>query len=315
MRLHSLLLAPALLLAAAPAPAPATSDGDGKLKVFILAGQSNMVGAGQVAADPDRNGGAGSLEHLVRDEETAAEFADLVDEDGEWRVRDDVHITFFDRIGGLSVGYGNSVDQIGPELGFGWVVGDHFEDPVLLVKVAWGGKSLAADFRPPSRAAGEAGPFYTQLFDEVRDVLGNLDEHVPGYEGDEYELVGFGWHQGWNDRVNQGFNDEYEANLAAFIHDLRAELDAPELPFVLAETGMSGREETHPRALSLMRAQAAVAEYEEFRGNVAFVPTRDFYRPADQSPTGQAYHWNNNAETYYRIGHGMGTAMLGLLNP
>ena len=93
------------------------------------------------------------------------------------------------------------------------------------------------------------------------------------------------------------------------------ELDAPELPCVLAETGMSGHEEKHPRALSLMRAQAAVAEYDEFRGNVAFVPTRDFYRPADQSPTGQAYHWNNNAETYYRIGHGMGTAMLGLLNP
>jgi alpha-galactosidase len=87
----------------------------------------------------------------------------------------------------------------------------------------------------------------------------------------------------------------------------------PELPFVIAETGMSGREETHPRALSLMAAQAAVAEYEEFQGNVAFVGTRDLYRPAEVSPSRQAYHWNSNAETYYLIGDGMGRAMLGLM--
>jgi alpha-galactosidase len=76
---------------------------------------------------------------------------------------------------------------------------------------------------------------------------------------------------------------------------------------------MSGREETHPRALSLMAAQAAVAEYDEFRGSVAFVGTRDFFRPESQSPSAQAYHWNNNAETYYLIGDAMGRAMLQLL--
>ena len=75
---------------------------------------------------------------------------------------------------------------------------------------------------------------------------------------------------------------------------------------------MSGLTETHPRALSLMKAQAAVAEYEEFRGNVAFVGTRAFFRPAEESPSGQAYHWNENAETYYLIGEGMGKAMVGL---
>ncbi|MBT7727454.1 MAG: sialate O-acetylesterase, partial [Planctomycetaceae bacterium] len=72
-------------------------------------------------------------------------------------------------------------------------------------------------------------------------------------------------------------------------------------------------EEKHPRALSLMAAQKATTDYPEFKGNVAFVPTRDFYRPADVSPSNQAYHWNNNAETYYLIGEHMGLAMLGLL--
>lgn len=45
---------------------------------------------------------------------------------------------------------GRAGETIGPELGFGWVVGDALEEPVLLVKCAWGGKSLAVDFRPPS---------------------------------------------------------------------------------------------------------------------------------------------------------------------
>jgi alpha-galactosidase len=78
---------------------------------------------------------------------------------------------------------------------------------------------------------------------------------------------------------------------------------------VIAETGMSGAEEKHPRALSLMKAQAAVAEYPEFKGNVACVGTKAFWRDKDASPTGQAYHWNTNAETYYLIGEAMGNAM------
>jgi alpha-galactosidase len=76
---------------------------------------------------------------------------------------------------------------------------------------------------------------------------------------------------------------------------------------------MGGPEETHPRALSLMKAQAAVAEHKEFKGNVAFVSTRAFWRPKEQSPSGQNYHWNSNAETYYLIGEAMGEAMKRLL--
>ena len=63
-----------------------------------------------------------------------------------------------------------------------------------------------------------------------------------------------------------------------------------------------------------MKAQAAVAERKEFQGNVAFVGTKAFWRPKEQSPSGQNYHWNSNAETYYLIGEGMGQAMKQLLN-
>jgi len=300
-------LAAPLVMALTPA-AHAGQAGKGPVKVFILAGQSNMEGQGIIKMDPKRNEGKGSLEYLVKNPATAERYKHLVDKKGEWVVRDDVWIWYLGRKGGLTVGYGAKESLIGPELQFGHVMGDYFENQVLLIKMAWGGKSLAKDFRPPSSGC-EVGPYYTEIVKQVKDVLGNLKPHFPAYDGQGYEIAGFGWHQGWNDRVNQAFNDEYEKNMANFIRDIRKDLGVKNLPFVIAETGMSGQEEKHPRALSLMRAQAAVAEYPEFKGNVAFVGTKEFWRPQEVSPSGQAYHWNNSAETYFLIGNGMGEAM------
>src|SRR6187399_397040 len=76
---------------------------DKPVKVFILAGQSNMEGQGFIAADPKRNAGKGSLEHLVKDPATAARYKHLVDAAGKWRTRDDVMISYLDRKGPLTV--------------------------------------------------------------------------------------------------------------------------------------------------------------------------------------------------------------------
>lgn len=281
------------------------------VKVFILTGQSNMVGHGFVTADPKRNEGKGSLEYLVKDPATSAQFKHLVASDGKWVVRDDVWIHFLNRKGKLTAGFGAGPDCIGPELGFGHVVGNVFDEPVLLIKLAWGGKSLAMDFRPPS-SGGEVGPFYKEIVERTRQLLGHLDDEFPELKGRGYEVAGFGWHQGWNDRIDQSFNAEYETNLANFIRDMRKDLGIKQLPFVIAETGMMGIKEKNPRALSLMKAQAAVAAYQEFKGNVAFVGTKAFWREKENSPTGQGYHWNTNAETYYLIGEAMGQAMVKL---
>jgi hypothetical protein len=291
--------------------APSTST-DKPIKVFILAGQSNMEGQGFIKADPKRNEGKGTLEYLTRDKVTAEKFKHLLGKDGMWSVRDDVWIHYLDRKGKLTVGYGAKEDRIGPELGFGKVIGDACDEPLLLIKLAWGGKSLAKDFRPPS-SGGEVGPYYKEIVDRTKAVLKDLKKEFPELADRKHELAGFGWHQGWNDRVNQAFNDEYEKNMANFIRDIRKDLGVKNLPFVIAETGMSGKEEKHPRALSLMKAQAAVAEYKEFQGNVAFVGTKEFWREKEVSPSGQAYHWNTNAETYYLIGEAMGNAMKKLL--
>lgn len=299
------------------------------VRVFILAGQSNMEGHGFVPADPKRNGGKGSLEFLAKNEPTAKHFAPLVDAAGGWRKRDDVWIGFLDRKGPLTVGYGARPDMIGPELGFGWVMGDAMNEPVLLIKCAWGGKSLAVDFRPPgagqppyslgeksdaeiARDPAMIGKYYRETVALTKAALANIKDLVPGSDGG-YVLAGFGWHQGWNDRINDRFNAEYESNIAHFIQDIRKDLGVPALPFVIAETGMTGPEEKNPRALSLMRAQAAVAERAEFRGNVAFVGTRAFWRTTELSPNKQGYHWNSNAESYYLIGEAMGEAMKRLI--
>ena len=280
--------------------------------VFILSGQSNMVGAGEVSSQLSRNVGKGSLEWLTKNPVTAPHYQHLRNEDGSWQQRDDVQICFFDRRGPLQPGYGSTQNKVGPELGFGCCIGDAFDEPVLLIKIAWGGKSLAEDIRPPS-LEGKTGLYYTKLLEHTKNVLRQADQLFPQLTGRTFLLEGFGWHQGWNDRINQSFNDAYEHNMIQFIKDVRRDLKKPVLPFVIAETGMSGPEEKHPRALSLMAAQKAVADLPEFKGNVAFVPTRDFYRPANESPSSQAYHWNNNAETYYLIGEHMGHAMVRLL--
>ena len=282
------------------------------VRVFILAGQSNMVGAGEVESNPSRNGGKGSLQWLTENSSTKDTYAQLKTDTGAWVQRDDVLIWFLDRKGPLDPGYGSNEKKIGPELGFGWTVGEAFKEPVVLIKLAWGGKSLAEDFRPPG-LEGDTGPYYTQVIEQTKEILKTAAQLFPELKGKALELTGFGWHQGWNDRINQSFNDAYEENMIQFIKDIRYDLGKPTLPFVIAETGMSGPKEKHPRALSLMAAQKAVADYPDFNQNVAFVPTQELYRPSDDSPSKQAYHWNNNAETYYLIGKHMGEAMLTLL--
>ena len=283
-------------------PISQRTDAPPTLKVFVLVGQSNMQGKGKVE----------HLKELAGADETRATYGHWLDAEGGWVARDDVWIWFLDRRGPLTVGYGAPAeDRFGPELEIGRVLGEAFEEPVLLIKIAWGGKSLARDFRPPS-SGGEVGSCYTETLEHVREVLATREELFPELEAASHELAGLFWFQGWNDRIDQAFNDEYEANLANLIRDLRAALELPALPVVIGETGQGGPDETHPRALSLMRAQAAVAEREEFDGTVGFVGTRRFYDDEPQHDGG--YHFFGNAENVFGIGAAMGEAMLELLD-
>jgi hypothetical protein len=293
------------------------------VKVYILAGQSNMEGQAVVDLDgPDYNGGRGTLAALFADPKTRPLVAPLKDERGGWAVRDDVWV--WDQregrpllAGPLGMGFSvyGDAHHFGPELGFGQVVGDREPNQVLLIKTAWGGKSLYQDFRPPS-SGGEVGPYYTLMLADVRRALADLKADFPSYQGQGYELAGFVWYQGWNDGVDpEHAVPEYEQNLVNLIRDVRKDLDAPDLPVVIGE--LTGPWVEAPGAWATLReAQAAAASRPELGGRVRFVATRDFVRPAEDSPNpGHGHHEFGNAETYLRVGQALGEAMVELDPP
>ncbi len=317
------LFACLLMFAAATHAEPETRPANGKLKVFILAGQSNMVGFGTVAGD------VGTMQHYVRT--NAKDYGHLV-KDGEPVVRYDVWVvnishTGKEKTGWLDTTFGANEGLIGPEYGFGWVVGEHYEDPVLIIKSAWGGRSLVHNFLPPSaedypepQKDGDKGFHYAEVVRHVKEITSNLKKYYPDYDGKGYEIVGFGWHQGWNDRINADAVNAYENNMAHFIRDIRKDLGVKDMPLVIANTGMGGwdiPETAHykKRVEKLMDDQLALADpkkHPEFKGTVAGVETRGFQRTREQSPSGQGFHWNRNWETYYLIGKSMGEALIGL---
>ncbi len=307
-----------LLVIGRAAYAADTPKGNGKLKVFILAGQSNMVGHGVVRGRP---GQKGTLEMLTKNPATAARYKHLLGKGGEWVVREDVWIRYGEYAGALTIGQTAARNAIGPEFAFGLAVGDLFDEQVLLIKCCRGGTSLAGPWRPPSsgdagerkRGEGGIGAEYDKMIAGVKRQLADIKTDFPSYDGAGYEIVGFGWHQGWNDGCSAGGVAEYEKNMANLIRDVRKDLGTPKLPVIIAGSGFGGWGQTISRRVGVMTAQAAVAQYGEFRDNVRYVETRSFFRDGDISPRPTRYHWCCNAESYYLIGEAMGGAMVAQL--
>jgi len=310
-----------LLLSVAVAPVCAADRKQDPVRVFILAGQSNMEGQGVVDLDHPEyyNGGKGTLEHVMRTTNSPTRYAGVKDADGQWTVREDVWIRFKTahelKRGNLSIGFAGYPGRhhIGPEFQFGRIVGDQLDAQILLIKTAWGGKSLFRDFRPPS-VGGETGTFYRQMIAEVREALARLPDEFPQYDNRGYEITGFVWFQGWNDMFDEQARAQYETNLVHLINDVRAEFERPNMPVVIGELG-NGGPQAGESMMTIRRAQAAAAARPEFAESVRFVKTTAFARPADQSPNqGHGHHWFGNAESYFLIGDALGHAMLALLD-
>lgn len=282
-----------------------------EVQVFLLAGQSNMQGQGVVSMDHPQyyNGGKGNLVWSMHHSPSKNLMKHLRDAGGNWVERSDVQISYKAkdevRKGPLSIGYtgyGNH-SHIGPELQFGHVVGDHVDEPVLLIKTAWGGKSLHQDFRPPS-ASGDTGEYYLKMVGEIRaalDALGNRP----------YRLRGFIWMQGWNDMVSKQATAEYAENLVLFAKDLRTEFQTSDLPFIVGELGNGGPAKKDSGMDKFRQAQrAGTSKIPHAR----FVETAQFARPGELSPnTGHGHHWFGNAESYFLIGDALGKAMVDVL--
>lgn len=319
----SLMASPALAQTADTGK-KAKQAGKSPVKVFILAGQSNMEGQSVVDLDgKDYNDGKGTLAALMRDPVKGAMVKHLKGADGKWTVRDDVWVRYQREnapllAGPLSVGFAvyGGPHHFGAELQFGHVVGDALKNQVLIIKTAWGGKSLYVDFRPPS-SGGQVGPYYTKMLKEVREALADLEKDFPAYDGGGYELAGFVWWHGWNDFCDAKAVPEYEKNLVNLINDVRKDLKAPKLPVVIGELTGPWLKDGHDlpaAAIAIRKAQADAAARPEFKGSVLCVETRDFVRKPEDSPNpGHGHHEFGNAETYFLVGDALGKGIKKLL--
>ena len=312
-------------------------DDPNGIKVFILAGQSNMVGFGNVETGNSGAGSIGSLRYLAVNDASYPDYnyASLLTNPSQpatsaFRTRSDVKVWWRD--GGPNLGgtvkkgdlgppfKGVGTDRIGPEFAFGHVIGDFYpSNHVLIVKTAWGGRSLAKDYRPPSAVAargGRVGDFFSAMVDYTRDALTNLDTEFPEWSGQGYQIVGMGWHQGFNDLIDATAAAEYKDNLPDLIKDVRTVFGKPNLPFVIATKGQNPAVETSPYTGygPVERAQLWVAGVPR-PANVLSTDARPFWRNAAVSPVDEGYHWNHNAETYFLLGKSLGDNMVDLLTP
>lgn len=289
-----------------------------KVRVFVMAGQSNMEGYGAIN---DPNNDPGSLVDVIS-RDTIGEWS-FLGQPGNWTVMDDVYLHFA-RSGetiksNVTVGQGAFSELIGPELMFARQLDEYYEDPVLIIKTAWGGKSLAEDFRPPS-AGGTKGAYYETMIQTVRSVTDNLSAEFPALANNDYEISGFVWFQGWNDGASYDFLNEYESNMFHMVNDVRKDLEVPSLPFIVASSGQGGFEATNDLWLQSIQNIVAVAQQNVgcndtiFGGKVGFVDTKPFYLGVSDSPEDAVYHFNNNALTLLQIGKGMGDEMIRAIN-
>jgi alpha-galactosidase len=288
------------------------------LKVFILAGQSNMQGHAHVR----------TFDPMGMDPTTAPILEEMRNADGTPRVCEKVWISSIgcaeeEQVGQLTAGFGAKAGgpKIGPEFTFGIYMQKLLDEPILIIKTAWGGKSLHTDFRPPGarpygfnetqleefRKQGKdiekikadrakvTGLYYRLMTDHVKKVLADIKRVYPDYDPKVgHKLAGFVWFQGWNDMVDRstyphrgkpGGYDPYSELLAQFIRDVRKDLSAPKMPFVIGVMGVGGPVEKYSseqlRYKDIHRnfrlAMAAPAALPEFEGNVAAVLTEKYW--------------------------------------
>ena len=290
------------------------------LKVYLLVGQSNMQGHAaertlvHLGMDPKTK----PLLKSIQNADGTAKVHDRI-----WISSIDTSQESGVKEGKLTVGYGagGREPKIGPELTFGITMQQHVGEPILIIKTSWGGKSLNTDFRSPSagpyqfnegqienfkkrgqdvaeerkKRAERTGVYYRLMLGHIRKVLGDIKRVYPAYNAKAgYELAGMVWFQGWNDMVDggtypmrgqPGSYDAYSKNLAHFIRDVRKDLKAPKLPFVIGVMGAGGPIAKYsPDQMryagihgEFRKAMAAPAKLPEFKGNVTAVFTENYW--------------------------------------
>ncbi len=234
------------------------------LKIYFLAGQSNMVG-------PGSNDELETLAPPLR------------------APREDAWCVFSRHVPGpLGPGFGFRPGNFGPELSLGHILGEELDAPLLFFKSATGGRTLQRDFRPPSavaRAGGAVGPLYDRMLRHFHHLVENLEEVYPAYAGQGFEIAAFVWFQGESDCVafegERGFFEDYEANLRDLIADVRADTGVEDLPVIVVQINDSGVWDSKGGGPVVRAAQRQVAEEDP---HATWVQTDDLH---------EGYHYDS----------------------
>jgi len=140
---------------------------DKKVRVYILAGQSNMEEkagfkplAWQVSQEKFRD----RYTHLIKDGDHA-EFTKIynasIAKDPKEPVfnfseRKDVWMSNHGKTGNLSADYLQNKSRFGLEVNFAHAMGNKYDEQVLVIKTAWGGRAIHRGYRPPSAIPTDA---------------------------------------------------------------------------------------------------------------------------------------------------------------
>ncbi len=226
---------------------PLQAEDEKTLRVFIFAGQSNMVGS----------------DSKVQDIQQFPPFAGL--EAPQARVRFLYCLGREDKR--ISEGWVDlqPVDNVvGPELSFARKLTENITAPVAIIKIAAGGTHLGGDWNPDEPIGFKMYPLALQV---IRDALADLEK-----QGIKYRLEGFMWHQGENDMFDQKYMDNYGRNLKNFLARWRRDLNAPELRFYIGElcTKTIWGMDLRPRMYAISLGQKEVADNDPL---AQYVPT------------------------------------------
>jgi hypothetical protein len=308
---------PAQLPDPLPRPDGKKADMSKPVHVYILMGQSNMLGFGKVGGLKDACVNKGLYPYLIED-------------DGSWTVRKDVRFTRVMCSGpGPRKIHNNDWmtikrANIGPEMGIGHYVGHVTKAPVLILKSCIGNRSLGWDLLPPTAdgySGNKKGPrepipgdWYAgmQYDGDVRaahEVLKQIGKYYPG--ATRYEVKGFFYWQGDKDFRNAEHAAAYEKNLLCLIESLRIDFKAPKAKFVCATLGQTKKGAGGAQG-KILDAQLNIdgkkGKYKKHRGMVASV----YSHPLSMGGSSSG-HYSGNAETYMNIGQAMGQAMARLI--
>jgi hypothetical protein len=224
----------ALLLVLASAAALRAQEDDTTLRVFIFAGQSNMVGSDSHVQDIARFPPFAGLEKP----QPSVRFSYCIGREEKLKSNGWVDLQPVDGV-------------VGPELSFAREVTRNIQAPIAIIKCAAGGTDLAGDWNPDHPRGFEMYPLALKW---VREALADLDRRKI-----RYRIEGFMWHQGENDMFDADAMQKYGANLANFLACWRRDLGAPTLHFYVGELctktiwGMDLRPRMH--AISLGQRQ------------------------------------------------------------